>query len=78
MQITWTVVLIGLSILLFEVFPEKDAWSIPGRQTDEHTIVVPSSGGFSLLLMEKGNFYLPANKAGGMFYQNVSHHRSFA
>jgi hypothetical protein len=41
-----------LSILLFEVFPEKSAWSIPVKQADEHTIVVPSSEGFSLLLKQ--------------------------
>jgi hypothetical protein len=36
MQITGVVVLVGLSIILFEVFPEESVWSIPVRQTDEH------------------------------------------
>ena len=44
MQITGVVVLIGLSIILFEVFPEKSVWSIPVRQADEHIIAVPGSG----------------------------------
>ena len=47
MQITGVMVLVGLSIILFEVFPEKSVWSIPVRQADEHMIAVPSSGGFS-------------------------------
>jgi hypothetical protein len=38
MQITWVVVLVGLSIIDFEVFPEKSVWSIPVRQEDEHVI----------------------------------------
>jgi CheY-like chemotaxis protein len=53
MQITGVVVLVGLSIVLFEVFPEKSVWSIPVRQADEHIIAVPASGGFSLLLSQK-------------------------
>jgi CheY-like chemotaxis protein len=53
MQITGVLVLVGLSIILFEVFPEKSIWSIPVRQADEHLIAVPGSGGFSLLLMQK-------------------------
>ena len=47
MQITGEVVLDGLIIILFEVFPEKSAWSIPVRQADEHMIAVPASGGFT-------------------------------
>jgi len=39
-----------LSIILFEVFPEKSIWSIPVRQADEHMIAVPASGGFSFHL----------------------------
>ena len=42
MQITGVVgLLVGLSIILFEVFPEKSVWSIPVRQGDEHMIAVP-------------------------------------
>jgi CheY-like chemotaxis protein len=52
-QITGVVVLVVLSIILFELFPEKSAWSIPVRQADEHMIAVPASGGFSLLLMRR-------------------------
>jgi CheY-like chemotaxis protein len=51
--ITVAVVLVGLTIILFEVFPEKSVWSIPVREADEHIIAVPGSGGFSLLLMQK-------------------------
>ena len=50
MQITGVVVLVGLSFILFEVFPEESVWSIPVRQGDEHMVAVPASGGFSLLL----------------------------
>ena len=46
-------VLVVLSIILFELFPEKSAWSIPVRQADEHMIAVPTSGGSSLLLMRR-------------------------
>ena len=42
MQITTVVVLVGLSIILFEVFPEKSIWSIPVTQADEHMIAVPA------------------------------------
>ena len=57
MQITGVIVLVGLSIILFEVFPEKSVWSIPVRQADEHMIAVPGSGGFTLLLMQKQEAY---------------------
>jgi CheY-like chemotaxis protein len=53
MQITGAIVLVVLSIILFEVFPEKSTWSIPVRQADEHMVAVPASGGFSLLLMQR-------------------------
>jgi PleD family two-component response regulator len=53
MQITGAVVLVVLSIILFEVFPEKSTWSISVRQSDEHMIAVPASGGFSLLFMRR-------------------------
>ena len=53
MQLIGTVVLVVLSIILFEVFPEKSAWSIPVRQADEHMIAVPASGGFSFLLKRR-------------------------
>ncbi|MGA9148929.1 MAG: hypothetical protein WBZ36_00015 [Candidatus Nitrosopolaris sp.] len=41
MQVTGVVVLVGLNIILFEVFPEKSIWSIPVTQADEHMIAVP-------------------------------------
>ena len=55
MQIAGVIVLVGLSIILFEVHPEKSVWSVPVRQADEH--IVPGSGGFSLLLMQKQEAY---------------------
>jgi CheY-like chemotaxis protein len=57
MQITGVLVLVCLSIILFEVFPEKSVWSIPVRQADEHMIAVPASGGFTLLPMQKQEAY---------------------
>jgi CheY-like chemotaxis protein len=53
MRITWVMILVCLSIILFEVFPEESVWSIPVRQADEHMIAVPDSGGFSFLLTQK-------------------------
>jgi hypothetical protein len=53
MQITGVAVLVGLSIILFEVFPEQSVWSFPVREADEHVIAVPGSGGFSFLLTQK-------------------------
>jgi CheY-like chemotaxis protein len=51
MQITGVVgILVGLSIILFEVFPEESVWSVPVRQADEHMIAVPTPGGLTLLL----------------------------
>ncbi|MGC2572855.1 MAG: hypothetical protein WA364_15195 [Candidatus Nitrosopolaris sp.] len=62
MQITTVIVLVALSIILFEVFPEKSVWSIPVIQADEHMIVVPASGGLSLLLGQKQDIkLLPKN-----------------
>jgi hypothetical protein len=46
MQIAGVAILIGLSIILFEIFPEKSVWSIPARQADEHLIAVPGSGAY--------------------------------
>jgi CheY-like chemotaxis protein len=45
--------LVGLSIILFEVFPEESVWSIPVRQADEHMIAVPTPGGLTLLLRQE-------------------------
>jgi len=69
MQIIGVVgILVGLSVILFEVFPEESVWSIPVRQADEHMIAVPVLGGFSLgqkkevykaLTKEQFTFYKP-------------------
>lgn len=53
MRIGTVVVTIALAIILFEVAPEKSAWSIPVKESDEHIIAVQASGGFSLLLTQK-------------------------
>ena len=71
MQITGIIVLVGLSIILFEVFPEKSVWSIPVRQADEHMIAVPASGGFSSLLMQKQDTYKTLTKEQERFWKRI-------
>jgi CheY-like chemotaxis protein len=71
MQITGIVVLVGLSIILFEVFPEKSVWSIPVRQVDEHMIAVPASGGFSFLLAQKQEAYKTITKEQQRFWKRI-------
>jgi CheY-like chemotaxis protein len=56
-EVTGVVVLVGLSIILFEVCPEKSVWSTPLRQADDHMIVVPGTGGFNLLITQKQEAY---------------------
>jgi hypothetical protein len=53
MQLVCVVITVALGIILFEVIPEKSIWSIPVTPADEHIIALPSSGGSSLLLMQK-------------------------
>jgi hypothetical protein len=65
MQIVIVVVVIALTIIVFEVTPEKSVWSIPVKQTDEHIIAVPTSGGFSFLLTEKQDEYKAPTKEWG-------------
>ena len=71
MQITGVVVLVGLSIILFEVFPEKTAWSIPVGQVDEHMIAVPVSGGLTLLLGQKQEAYKTLTKEEKRFWKKI-------
>ena len=71
MQTTAVVVLVGLSIILFEVLPEKSVWSIPVRQTDEHTIAVPASGGITLLLGQKQEAYKTLTKEEKRFWKRI-------
>jgi CheY-like chemotaxis protein len=71
MQITWVAVLVGLSIILFEVFPEESVWSIPVRQADEHMIAVPASGGFALLLRQKQEVYKTVTKEQQRFWKRI-------
>ena len=71
MQITGIVVLVGLSIILFEVFPEKSVWSIPVRQTDEHMIAVPTSGGLTLLLGQKQEAYKTLTNEQQRFWKRI-------
>ena len=71
MQITGVVVLVGLSIILFEVFPEKSVWSIPVMQADEHMIAVPVSGGLSLLLGQKQEAYKTLTKEQQRFWKRI-------
>jgi len=71
MQITTVVVLVALSIILFEVFPEKSVWSIPVIQADEHMIAVPASGGLSLLLGQKQEAYKTLTKEQQRFWKRI-------
>ena len=71
MQITGIVVLVGLSIILFEVFPEKSVWSIPVRQADEHMSAVPTSGGLTLLLGQKQEAYKTLTKEQQRFWKRI-------
>jgi CheY-like chemotaxis protein len=71
MQITGVLVLVCLSIILFEVVPEKTVWSIPVRQADEHMIAVPGSGGFSLLLTQKQEAYKTLTKEQERFWKRI-------
>ena len=70
MQITG---LVGtaFSIILFEVFPEESVWSIPVRQTDEHVIAVPGSGGFNLLLTQRQEAYKTLTKEQQRFWKRI-------
>jgi CheY-like chemotaxis protein len=71
MQITGVVVLVGLSIILFEVFPEKSVWSLPVRQADEHMIAVPASGGASTFLLTQKEEYKTLTKEQQRFWKRV-------
>jgi len=71
MQITTVVVLVALSIILFEVFPEKSVWSIPIRQADEHMIAVPTLGGFTSLLRQKQEAYKTLTKEQQRFWKRI-------
>jgi hypothetical protein len=71
MQITGVAVLVGLSIILFEVFSEKSVWSIPVTQADEHMIAVPALGGFSLLLTQKQEAYKTLTKEQQRFWNRI-------
>jgi CheY-like chemotaxis protein len=72
MQITGVVgLLVGFSIILFEVFPEESVWSIPVRQTDEHVIAVPAPGGLTLLLGQKKEAYNTLTKEQQRFWKRI-------
>jgi CheY-like chemotaxis protein len=71
MQITGVVVLVGLSIILFEVFPEKSVWSLPVRQADEHMIAVPASGGASTFLLTQKEEYKTLTKEQQRFWKRI-------
>ena len=69
MQITGVVLLVGLSIILFEVSPEKSVWSIPVTQTDEH--IIAASGGLTLLLGQKQEAYKTLIKEQQRFWKRI-------
>ena len=67
MQITGVIVLVGLSVILFEALPEKSVWLIPVTQTD----AVPASGGLSLLLGQKQEAYKTLTKEQQRFWKRI-------
>src|SRR5215813_12185613 len=67
MQITGVIVLVGLSVILFEALPEKSVWLIPVTQTD----AVPASGGLSLLLGQKQEAYKTLTKEQERFWKRI-------
>ena len=64
-------ILVGLSITLFELFPEESVWSIPVRQADEHMIAVPASGGLTLLLGQKQEAHKTLTKEQQRFWKRI-------
>jgi len=70
-QITGVVVLVRLSIILFEVFSEKTVSSIPVTQSAEHMIAVPASGGFSLLLGQEQEAYKTHQRTATILEKNI-------
>jgi CheY-like chemotaxis protein len=72
MQITGVVgILVGLSVILFEVFPEESVWSIPVRQADEHMIAVSASGGASTFLLTQKEEYKTLTKEQQRFWKRI-------
>ncbi|HXX95513.1 MAG TPA: response regulator [Candidatus Bathyarchaeia archaeon] len=72
MQITKIAITVAVVIILFEVLPVKSVWSIPVRQpADEHVIVVPGSGGFSFLLMQKQDAYKTLTREQQRFWKRI-------
>src|SRR5215472_17895452 len=71
MQITEIALTVAVAIRLFEVLPVKSVWSIPVRQADEHMIAVPSSGGFSFLLIQKQEAYKTLTKEQQRFWKRI-------
>jgi CheY-like chemotaxis protein len=70
-QRTGVAVLVCLSIVLFEVLPEKSVSSISVRDADEHMIAVPAPGGFSFLLMQKQESYKTLTKEQQRFWKRI-------
>src|SRR5215467_8659090 len=71
MQLSKIAITVAIVIILFEVLPEKSAWSNPVRQSDEHMIAVPASGGFSSLLMQKQDAYKTLTKEQERFWKRI-------
>jgi CheY-like chemotaxis protein len=70
MQITRIAITVAITIILFEVFPEKSVWSYV-RQSDQHMIAVPGSGGFSLLLTQKQEGYKTLTREQERFWKRL-------
>jgi hypothetical protein len=71
MQIITVVLTVAVIIILFEVLPEKSVWSFSVRQADEHMIAVPTSGGFSSLLMQKQDASKTATREQQRFWKRI-------
>ena len=70
-QRTGVMVLVCLSIVLFEVLPEKTVSSISVRDADEHMIAVPAPGGFSSLLLQKQEAHETLTKEQQRFWKRI-------
>jgi len=71
MQLVSVIIMVALTIILFEVMPERSVWSIPVKQADEHIIAVPTSGGSSLLLMQKKEYHKALTKEQQRFWKRI-------
>jgi len=70
-EVTGLVVLLGLSIIFFEVVPVKSILSIPIKPEEEHMIAVPGLGGYSLMLIQKQEAYKAVTEEQRRFWKKI-------